>query len=70
MQLLISILHIYMEIKSMEDNQKLYPNNKENRLELGNIPLLEIPENQKVTWDRNCILIAIIAFCILYYAKN
>lgn len=43
--LLTLILHTYMEIKNVDNNQKLYCNNKEDRLNLRDIPLQKILED-------------------------
>lgn len=39
-------------------------------MELKNTLFQEIPEDQVVIWGRNHILIAIVAFYMLYYTKN
>lgn len=39
-------------------------------MELGNALPQEIPKDQEVIRDKNCILIVTIAICILCYAKN
>ena len=57
-------------MKSEDDNQELHSNNKENPLELGDILPQEILEDQKVTRGKNCIKLAIIAFCKLCYTQN
>lgn len=59
-----------MAIKSIDNNQELYFNDKEDRLELGDVPPQNIPKYQEVTWDKDCILIAIVIICMLCYAKN
>ncbi len=63
-------MRIYTGIKSVDNNQKLYSNNKKDRLKLEDTSPQEIPDNQKVNQGRNCILIATVAFCMLYYTKN
>ncbi len=68
--LLISILRTCTGMKSVDDDQELYSDNEEDRLELGDAPPQEIPEDQEVTQGRNCTLIATVALCILCYAKN
>lgn len=39
-------------------------------MKLKDILPQEIPKNQEVIWNRNCILIAIITFYVIYYTKN
>lgn len=68
--LLILILYICTQIKIIDDDQKLHFDDKKNRLKLENTLPQKIPENQKVTYNRDYILIATITFCILCYAKN
>lgn len=57
-------------MESLDDNQDLYSNNEENRLELGDILLQKIPKDQKVSNGKDCILIVIVVFCMLCYTKN
>ena len=54
----------------MDDNQKLHSDDEENRLDLEDILPQKIPEDQEVIWDKDHILIATVALCILCYAKN
>lgn len=68
--LLISILRTCTGMESVDNNQKLHSNDEKDRLKLGDAPPQKIPENQEVTRDRDRILIATVALCILCYAKN
>ncbi len=68
--LLTSILRTFLGMESVDDNQKLHSNDEEDGLKLGNAPLQEIPEDQEVTRNRDRILIATVALCMLYYTKN
>lgn len=68
--LLILILHIFTDMKTTDNNQKLHFNEEEAGLELGDALFQKILEDHEVNMDRNYILIAIVAFCILYYTKN
>ncbi len=68
--LLTSILRTCMRMENVDDNQELHSDDKEDRLELGNTPSQEIPEDQKVNRGKNRILIATIALCMLFFAKN
>lgn len=45
-------------------------NKKEDEVELGNVLSQKISKNQEVTYGKDCILIAIVLFYMLYYAKN
>lgn len=69
--ILITILQICTSIESIDDNQVFDSNDEEeDRVELGNTLPQEILEDQKVTNSRDCILIATVFLCILYYARN
>lgn len=55
----------------MDNNQALdFNDEKEDRMELRNILPQKIPKDQKVTYGRNCILIAMVLLCILCYTRN
>ncbi len=54
----------------MDNDQKLHSNDEKDRLKLRDVLSQEIPEDQEVTRGRDCILIATVALCMLYYAKN
>lgn len=69
--LLITILRTYTGIKSVDDDQALDFNDKEeNRVELEDVLSQKILKDREVTHGRDCILIATVLLYILYYTRN
>lgn len=63
-------MYIYIRIKSLDVDKKFHSNNKNVGLKLENILSQEILKNQKVSQNKDYILIARVIFYILYYIKN
>lgn len=60
------VLRTYIGIKSVDDNQMLDSNyEEEDKIELEDSLPQEILKDQKVTYGKNCILIAKILLCII-----